>query len=116
MMGTGDGTGTVTTKVAQLPGMPLGEVGLAGMDKPGATIRNVAIPAWQFIGVEVLWNFLRTFFGLLTIDGMGLVDLAPPGDAFTHLYTVAGISLAPTLLALGQELFAYLSKIRASNQ
>lgn len=115
MKGTGDGTGIVTTHVLKLPGMAAGEVGLAGVDKPGATYRNVAIPPWQFIGVEVLWNFLRVFLGLLAVDGSGVVDLAPPGDAFRHLYTIAGISLVPTALALAQELYAYLSKVRASN-
>ena len=107
-------TGMVTTHVPQLPGMEAGVIGDAGRDKPGATIRAIAIPAWRYIGVEVLYTFLQTFFGLLTIDGMGLAELAPPGDAFSHIYNIAGISLAPSVLSLGKELFDYLGKIRAS--
>lgn len=112
--GTGDGT--VRHHVVQLPGMKSGSEGDAFADQPGPTIRNITIPAWQFIGVEVLWNFLRVFFGLLTVDGMGLAELAPPGDAMSHVYNIAGISLVPTLLALGQELYSYLSKVRQASQ
>ena len=112
--GTGDG-GIVTTHVIQLPGMSKGgQVGDAGINMPGATIRVVSRPPLLFIGVELLWTFLQTFFGLLAIDGLGLADLAPPGDAFSHLYNVAGIALAPTSLALLKELYDYLGKIRAS--
>ncbi len=113
MNGTGDG-GIVTQTVMQLPGMPTGEVGLAGVGKTGATIRTVAVPVWKYIGVELLWIYLQTFLGLLTIDGMGLADLAPPGDAFSHLWNIGGIALAPTALGLMKELYDYLSKIRAS--
>lgn len=115
MSGTGHG-GTVTTHVVQLPGMAVGESGLAGADKPGPTIRVVARPVWQYIGVEMVWAFLTNFFGLLTIDGLGLAELAPPGDAFAHLYHVAGLALAPTALMLAKELYDYVGKVRASRQ
>ena len=111
--GTGDG-GVVTAHVIQLPGMPKGEVGYAGADKPGATIRTVAVRPVVYIGVEMLWLYLQTFLGLLAIDGMGLAELAPPGDAFSHLYNIAGIALAPTFLGLLKELYVYLDKVRAS--
>lgn len=113
--GTGDG-GVVTTHVIKLPGMQSGEVGYAGVDKAGATIRAVAVPPALFIGIEMLWLYLQTFLGLLAIDGMGLADLAPPGDAFAHLWHIGGIALAPTLLGLLKELYDYLGKIRASRR
>ena len=113
MIGTGDG-GVVTQTVAQLPGMAKGEVGLAGEDKPGPSIRTVAIPAWQFIAIEIGWVYLHTFLGLLAIDGLGLVELAPPGEAAQHLLRVAGIALAPALLSMLQELYQYLGKVRAA--
>ena len=102
----------VTSHVARLPGMTSGEVGIAGMDQPGPSIRTVAIPVTRFIGVEVLYSFLRSFFGLLAVDGLGLADLAPPGDAFSHLWRIAGIACAPATLALLQELYDYLGKVR----
>lgn len=110
--GTGDGT--VIQKVIQLPGMAPGLVGDAGTGKPGATIRTVAVRPALFIAVEVVWLYLQTFLGLLAIDGMGLAELAPPGDAFSHLYTIGGIALAPTFLGLLKELYVYLDKVRAS--
>jgi hypothetical protein len=112
--GSGTGDGTVTTHVARLPGMAVGELGFSGQDKSGPTIRTVAVPVWQYIGVEIAWTWLNVFLGLLTVDGLGLVDLAPPGDAFSHLYHVAGIALAPAFLALLKELYDYLGKVRAS--
>lgn len=112
--GTGDGT--VIQKVIQLPGMSPGLVGDAGAEKPGATIRNVAVPPLIYIGVEMLWLYLQTFLGLLAIDGMGLAELAPPGDAFSHLWNIGGIALAPTALGLLKELYDYLSDIRASRR
>ncbi len=111
--GTGDG-GIVTTHVIQLPGMAAGVVGDAGVEKAGATQRVVARSPLVYIGVEMLWLYLQTFLGLLTIDGMGLADLSPPGTAFHHLYSIGGIALAPTALGLMKELFDYLGKIRAS--
>ena len=110
--GTGDGT--VTNRVAQLPGMQPGFLGFSGADKPGPTVRTVAVPVVQYIAVEIGWSFLHSFLGLLAIDGLGLADLAPPGDAFAHLYRIAGLSLAPTTLALTQQLYSYLNKVRAA--
>lgn len=110
--GTGDG-GLVTTRVIQMPGMQAGPVGVAGEDKPGPSVQPIAIPAWQYILVEIAWNYLTVFFGLLAMDGMGLVDLAPPGDAFSHILRVAGISLAPAAIQLLRELYDYLGKLRA---
>lgn len=112
MQGTGDGT--VIQTIARLPGMSEGEVGLAGVDRPGPTIKTVAVPAWQYIGIEIGWSFLNNFFGLLTIDGLGLAELAAPGDAFQHLYKIAGIALAPTALMLLKELYDYFGKVRAA--
>lgn len=106
--------GIVTEKVIQLPGQLSGQVGFAGVDQPGPTSRVVAVNPIMYIGVEILWTFLNSFFGLLAVDGLGLADLAPPGDAFAHLWNIAGIALAPTALSLAQELFKYLGKIRAS--
>lgn len=106
--------GTVTSNVPKLPGMTTGEVGFAGADKPGPTIRTVAVPVWQYIGTELIWTFLHSFFGLLAVDGLGLADLAPPGDAFAHLYRIAGIAMAPTVLSLLQQLYSYLGKVRAA--
>lgn len=108
--------GIVTKNVIQLPGMQPGVVGTAGMDRDGASVRVIAVNPITYIGVEILWTFLNSFFGLLAVDGLGLADLAPPGDAFAHLYNIAGIALAPTALSLAQELFKYLGKIRASRQ
>lgn len=113
--GTGDG-GVVTSNIIQLPGMAAGEVGYAGTNRAGATIRTVAVSPWVYIGVEMLWLYLQTFLGLLAIDGMGLAELAPPGDAFSHLWNIGGIALAPTLLGLLKELYDYLGKIRASRR
>jgi hypothetical protein len=114
MNGTGDGT--VTTHVAHLPGMPKGEVGLAGQDKPGSSIRVVTIPWMQYVGIEVGWVFLNSFLGILGMDGMGLVELAPAPDAFGHLVDVAQMALAPALLMLVKELYDYLGKLRISRQ
>lgn len=115
-MANGTGGGSFDQKVIQLPGMPEGVIGMAGVDKPGPSIRAVAVPAWRYIAVEILWHYLQVFLGLLAVDGMGLVELAPPGDAFEHLGKVAGISLAPSALALLHELYQYLGKVRASQR
>ncbi len=108
--------GTVTKNVIRLPGMESGTVGTAGMDRPGASVRVIAVNPVMYIGVEILWTFLNSFFGLLAVDGLGLADLAPPGQAMSHLWNIGGIALAPTALSLAQELFKYLGKIRASRQ
>jgi hypothetical protein len=110
--GTGDGT--VTTHIAQLPGMASGELGFAGVDKPGPTVRTVAVPVVRYIAEEISYSWLRAFLGLLAVDGLGLAQLTPPSDAFMHLYRIGGIALAPAALSLAQELYAYLSKVRAS--
>ena len=112
--GKGTGDGTVTNRIMALPGMSVGFVGLAGADKSGPTIRTVAVTPWVFILVEMAWLYLQTFLGLLAIDGMGLADLAPPGDAFSHLWNIGGIALAPTALGLLKESYDYLGKVRAS--
>lgn len=109
-----DEANIVTTRIARLPGMANGELGFSGLDKPGPTIRTVAIPAWQYILIEMAWVYLNSFLGLLAVDGLGLAELTPPGTAFSHLYHVAGIALAPALLSLLKEAFDYLGRIRAS--
>ena len=112
--GTGTGDSTVIQKVVQLPGMKTGELGTAGLDRPGPSVRTVAVPAWQYIGIEILWAYLHSFLGILAMDGMGLINLAPAGEAFQHLYTVAGVACGPSFLALLTQLYQYLGKVRAS--
>lgn len=108
--------GIVTEKSIQLPGQEPGPVGLAGVDRAGATVKVVAVPPVLYIGVEILWTYLNVFFGLLAVDGLGLAELAPPGEAMSHLWNIGGIALAPTGLALGREVYEYLGKIRASRR
>ena len=108
--------GIVTQRTIATPGTEAGTVGDAGVGRDGATIRVVAVSPVMYIGSAILGTYLDAFFGLLTIDGLGLADLAPPGEAFTHLWHIGGIALAPTLLSLGRELLKYLNKIRASQQ
>src|SRR5688500_85104 len=111
--GTGDG-GVVTQTTIKLPGMKTGVLGLAGEDKPGPSVRTVAIAPALYIFQEMVWLYLQTFFGLLAIDGLGLAELAPAGEAFEHLYSISGMALAPTTLGLLKELYDYLGKVRAS--
>lgn len=106
--------GIVTAKVIATPGTDTGTVGLAGLGEPGATFKVVAVNPILYIGVEILWTYLHSFLGLLAVDGLGLADLAPPGEAMSHLWNVGGIALAPTALSLLHELYQYLGKIRAS--
>lgn len=92
-----------------------GLIGIAGAEKPGPNVVVVAYSATRLIFVKVLYSFLHSFFGLLAIDGLGLAELAPPGEAFEHLYTIAGIALAPTTLALLQQLYQYLGRLDAKH-
>lgn len=108
------GDGIVTQKVIALPGMETGEVGFAGLNRPGATIRAVAVPAWKYILVEILWVYLTSFMSILAMDGMGLTELAPASDAFAHLLAIGELSLGPSTLMLIKELYDYLGKVRAS--
>lgn len=111
-----DNTGIVTQTIPQMPGMRTGEVGVAGNDKPGPSVRTVAIPAAMYIAQEVGFFFLQSFFGVLAADGMGLYELAPAGDAMAHIANVSSIAIGPTVLALATELFLYLKKVRAARQ
>lgn len=106
--------GIVTEKVIQLPGVDPGLVGTAGIDRPGPSTRVVAVNPFVYIGVEIAWTYLHAFLGLLAIDGLGLADLAPPGEAFTHLWHIGGLALAPTMMSLLHELYQYLGKVRAA--
>lgn len=106
--------GIVTERVIQLPGQASGPVGFAGVDKPGPTSRVVAVNPVVYIGIEILWTYLHSFLGLLAVDGLGLAELAPPGQAFSHLWNISGIALAPAGLSLLHELYQYLGKIRAA--
>lgn len=108
--------GIVTEHSIQLPGMESGTVGMAGVHRAGATIRVVAVNPIIYIGVEILWAYLHAFLGLLAVDGLGLADLAPASDAMGHLLKIGGIALAPAFVALLQELYQYLGKIRTSRE
>ena len=117
MMGNGTGNGGIVTQtVVQLPGMAAGEVGVAGVNRAGPAIRTVAIPAWRYILIEMVWAYLHSFLGILGMDGLGLVDLAPAGSALTQLGAVASLALGPTVVALLNELYRYLGKVRAAQQ
>jgi hypothetical protein len=104
----------VTETIAQLPGMATGELGMSGMGKSGPNVRTMVIPFWKYIGIEISWTYLHTLLGLMMIDGLGLADLAPPGEALEHIYTVGGLALAPTFFSLLNEAYRYLSKVRIS--
>lgn len=85
-------------------------VGIAGVDTENPVIVGT-MPVWKMIGVRVLRMYLQSFIGLLGVDALKLVDLAPPGDALAHLYLVGGIALAPTAVALLHNALEFLTKI-----
>lgn len=110
------GEGIVTQRVIQLPGQESGFGGFAGADRPGPTIKIVAIPAWRYIleGI-ILYDYVNAWVGVAALDGAGqLAKLIQPGDVLTHLWYISGCALFPTAVAFAQQLLKYLQKRRAA--
>lgn len=106
--------GNVTTHVPQVGDQPLGVLGNAGDDQTGPSVTNIVIPAWRYIGVEVLWVFLTVFFGIVGSEGIGLTDYVPAGTALNQMTEIASLAIGPSILMLGKELLDYLGKVRAA--
>lgn len=100
---------TQSVVVRKINGAPE-TVGVAGSGTPHAVVVYTMSTA-RILAVRILRVWLQSFLGLLTVDGLGLVDLAPPGEAFAQMWTVAGIALAPAAVALLQNLLEFLTKL-----
>lgn len=89
-------------------------VGIAGVGTPHEVV--VYTMSWvRILTIRVLRVWLQSFLGLLAIDGLGIADLAPPGEAFQQMWTVAGIALAPAVIALLQNALEFLTKLDVKN-
>lgn len=65
--------------------------------------------------IRVLRVYIQSFLGLLAVDGLGIAELAPAGEAWKQMLTVAGIALAPSVIALLQNLLEFLTKLDVRN-
>lgn len=102
-----------STVVRKINGAPE-RLGIAGV---GTTHEVVVytMSTIRILAIRVLRVWLQSFLGLLAIDGLGIADLAPPGQAFKQMMTVAGIALAPSAIALLQNLLEFLTKLDVKN-
>src|SRR5262245_47107891 len=71
----------------------------------------VPMPIVAMIAVRVLRVYLQTFLGLLGADGIGVIEVAPPHEAWTHLYRIGLISLAPSAVSLAQNALEFLTRL-----
>lgn len=102
-----------TTVVRKINGAPE-RVGIAGVGTSHEVVVYTMSTA-RILAIRVLRVWLQSFLGLLAIDGLGIADLAPPGEAFSQMLTVAGIALAPSVIALLQNLLEFLTKLDMKN-
>lgn len=85
----------------------------AGVDGTGdgGLTTVVTMPIWQMVLVRVTRNYLQVVLGLLTADGLGVVEMAQSGDFWVHLYVAGKVALAPAAVALIQNAIEFLTKL-----
>lgn len=87
-----------------------GVLGTAGVGSSQATT-VITMPAWQMVAVRVARMYVQTVLGVLTADGIGMIHLAGPGDLWGHLSNALFIGLAPSTIALLQNVLEFLTKV-----
>lgn len=88
-------------------------VGIAGVGTKHEVV-VYAMSTFRVLTIRVLRVYIQSFLGLLSVDGLGIRDLAPPGEAFDQMWVLAGIALAPAFIALLMNLLEFLTKLDVS--
>lgn len=107
-------------KVVQMPGMDVGQLGDAGKDKDGPTIRVVAVPLWNLIlERSLLYHYVNGVIATAMIDGTAKavgevigVQIVPPAYFVTHLLFILAGGVIPMMVGALRDLDNYLRKRR----
>jgi len=108
-------TPEIVTKVAMLPGMLPGNVGVVGHELPGPNFRTVAIRPILFYGEKLLYVYLKCWCGIAGMNVLGwLVSASKYQELFTHvkqyLIQVSVLALGATVAALITMAYSYFKK------
>ncbi len=115
---TGTGDGTVTQRVAPMPGMDAGILGKAGEDKPGPSIRVKVPTVLTYILLDIgLYNLVTAWIAAAAFYGAGSFERhadAPSG--FTAvLWFITEKSLVPAVVLVAKDLGVWLNKLRQAH-
>jgi hypothetical protein len=85
-----------------------GPIGTAAAGTDAAT-QVIAVPGWKIGLVRVARVYFQTVLGVLTADGIGVIQLSSTHDLWDHLLKAAIVGLAPSAIASLQEVLEVLS-------
>lgn len=85
-----------------------GTIGTAGVGTSQPT-QVIAMPGWKIALVRVGRVYVQTTLGVLTADGIGVIELSSTHDLYHHLTKALIVGLAPALIAALQETLEVLS-------
>lgn len=90
------------------------EIGIAGVDST-SPVKVKGMPVWKLLLVRVSRMYLQVFLGLLSLDGLGAVEMSGPIRNWGMIEAAMVTSLIPTLVAFAQNLLEYLTKLDVTN-
>lgn len=90
------------------------EIGIAGINSD-APVKVRGMPVWQLILVRITRMYLQTFLGLISLKGLGVIEMSGVIEDWTLISAALVAALAPTFIAFAQNALEFLTKIDVTN-